>query len=204
MSEKDRMTSGKVYDCLDDELSKAREKVSELCIIYNSLPDGHKDRIGIIKQIFPNMDETSIIRGPVFADYGFNTYIGKNSYANFNLTILDVCKVVIGDNVSIGPNVSLITVVHPLLKDERKSSYRKECKSVDQYGKPITIGNDVWLGCGVIVLPGITIHDNVVVGAGSVVTHDLESGSIYVGNPAKKLREITPEDSILLKKGLLD
>ena len=204
MTEKEKMTSGKVYDCLDDELTKSREKVSALCIKYNSLPEGHKDRDSLIKEIFPNIHKTSIVRGPVYVDYGFNTYIGKHTYANFNLTILDVCPVTIGDNVSIGPNVQLITVVHPFLKEERKSSYNKDCKSVDQYGKPIVIGNDCWIGAGTIVLPGVTIHDDVIVGAGSVVTHDLDSGAIYVGNPAKKLRDITPEDSILKNNKLFE
>ena len=118
--------------------------------------------------------------------------------------ILDVCQVTIGDNVLFGPNISILTALHPLIAEERRFFFDEE-KGYDvdlEYGKPITIGNDCWFGGNVTILPGVTIHDNVVVGAGSVVTHDLESGAIYAGNPAKKIRDITEKDSIYLKKEL--
>ena len=120
------------------------------------------------------------------------------------MVILDVCPVTIGDNCFFGPNVSIVTALHALIASEREFYFNKEKNHTTdrEYGKPITIGNDCWFGSNVTILPGVTIEDNVVVGAGSVVTKNLKSGAIYVGNPAKKLRDITPEDSIYLKKEL--
>ena len=140
----------------------------------------------------------------MYVDYGLFTKIGKNTYFNFNLVILDVCPVTIGDNCFFGPNISILTALHSLIAEEREFYFDKDkgYQTDREYGKPITIGNNCWFGGNVTILPGVTIHDNVVVGAGSVVTKDLESGAIYVGNPARKLRDITKEDSIYLKKEL--
>ena len=204
MNEREKMLQGKIYDCMDKELYERRLLAGELCIKYNNLPEAHPDRMGILKELFPHSDETLLIRGPVYVDYGDNTYFGKNVYANYNFVILDVCPVRIGDNVFFGPNVSLLTALHSLVGEERRFYYNEEKDHTTdrEYGKPITIGNDCWFGGSVTILPGVTIHDNVVVGAGSVVTHDLESGYIYVGNPAKKLRAIKKEDSIFEQKEL--
>ena len=204
MTEKEKMIQGKIYDCMEKELNDRRLLAGELCIKYNSYPESDKSRLTILKEIFPHSDDSLFIRGPVYVDYGDNTYFGKNVYANFNLVILDVCPVRIGDNVFFGPNVSILTALHSLIAEERKFFFDKNKGYVtdNEYGKPITIGNDCWFGGNVTILPGVTIHDNVVVGAGSVVTKDLESGYIYVGNPAKKLRQIKKEDSIFMKKEL--
>lgn len=204
MTEKEKMLAGKIYDCMDDELYNRRLKAGELCIKYNSLPEAHPERASLLKEIFPQADETLFIRGPVYVDYGTFTKFGKNCYANYNLVILDVCPVTIGDNCFFGPNVSIVTALHALIAQEREIYFNKERNHFTdrEYGKPITIGNDCWFGSNVTILPGVTIEDNVVVGAGSVVTKNLKSGAIYVGNPAKKLRDITPEDSIYLKKEL--
>lgn len=204
MNEKEKMLQGKIYDCMDKELYERRLLAGELCIKYNNLPEAHPDRAGILKELFPHSDETLLLRGPVYVDYGDNTYFGKNVYANYNFVILDVCPVRIGDNVFFGPNVSILTALHALIAKEREFYFDEEKRHLTdrEYGKPITIGNDCWFGGSVTILPGVTIHDNVVVGAGSVVTHDLESGYVYVGNPAKKLKAIKKEDSIFLKKEL--
>ena len=204
MTEKEKMLQGKIYDCMDDELYNRRLKAGELCIKYNSLPEAHPDRASLLKEIFPQADPSLFIRGPVYVDYGTFTKFGKNCYANYNLVILDVCPVTIGDNCFFGPNVSIVTALHALIASEREFYFNKEKNHTTdrEYGKPITIGNDCWFGSNVTILPGVTIEDNVVVGAGSVVTKNLKSGAIYVGNPAKKLRDITPEDSIYLKKEL--
>ena len=204
MNEKEKMLQGKIYDCMDKELYERRLLAGELCIKYNNLPEAHPDRMSILKELFPHSDETLLLRGPVYVDYGDNTYFGKNVYANYNFIILDVCPVRIGDNVFFGPNVSILTALHALIGEERQFYFDKEKGHLTdrEYGKPITIGNDCWFGGSVTILPGVTIHDNVVVGAGSVVTHDLESGYVYVGNPAKKLKAIKKEDSIFLKKEL--
>ena len=204
MTEREKMIQGKIYDCMEKELYNRRLLAGELCIKYNNLPESDKSRLKVIKELFPHSDDTLLIRGPVYVDYGDNTYFGKYVYANYNFVVLDVCPIHIGDNVFFGPNVSLLTALHSLIAKEREFGFdEKKGYATDQeYGKPITIGNDCWFGGSVTVLPGVTIQDNVVVGAGSVVTHDLESGYIYVGNPAKKLREIKKEDSIFLKKEL--
>ena len=204
MNEKEKMLAGKIYDCMEEELYNRRIKTSELCIKYNSLPEAHPERKSVLKEIFPQSDETLFVRGPVYVDYGLFTKIGKNCFFNFNIVILDVCPVTIGDNVLFGPNVSIITALHSLLAKEREIYFDQEkgYRTDREYGKPITIGNNCWFGSNVTILPGVTIEDNVVVGAGSVVTHNLKSGAVYVGNPAKKLRDITKEDSIFLKKEL--
>ena len=204
MNEKEKMLAGKIYDCMVKELYDRRVKASELCIKYNNLPEAHPDKQKLLKEIFPNIDDSAFIRGPVYVDYGLFTKIGKNCYFNFNLVILDVCPVTIGDYVHFGPNVSLITALHSLVGEEREQYFDEEkgYETDREYGKPITIGNHVWIGSNVTILPGVTIEDNVVVGAGSVVTHDLKSGAVYVGNPAHKLKDITEEDSIYKKKEL--
>ena len=204
MSEKEKMLQGKIYDSMEEPLYHRRILMSETCIKYNNLPEDHPDRAKLLKEIFPHSDESLFVRGPVFVDYGENTYFGKNVYFNFNLVILDVCPVHIGNNCFFGPNISILTALHSLVASERELYFDEEKGYVTdrEYGAPITIGNDCWFGGNVTILPGVTIHDNVVVGAGSVVTHDLESGCVYAGNPAKKIKEIRKEDSIFLKKEL--
>lgn len=204
MSEKEKMLQGKIYDSMEEPLYHRRLLMSETCIKYNNLPESHPDRAKLLKEIFPHSDESLFVRGPVFVDYGENTYFGKNVYFNFNLVILDVCPVHVGNNCFFGPNISILTALHSLVASERELYFDEEKGYVTdrEYGTPITIGNDCWFGGNVTILPGVTIHDNVVVGAGSVVTHDLESGWVYAGNPAKKIKEIKKEDSIFLKKEL--
>lgn len=204
MSEKEKMLQGKIYDSMEEPLYHRRLLMSETCIKYNNLPESHPDRAKLLKEIFPHSDESLFVRGPVFVDYGENTYFGKNVYFNFNLVILDVCPVHIGNNCFFGPNISILTALHSLVASQRELYFDEEKGYVTdrEYGAPITIGNDCWFGGNVTILPGVTIHDNVVVGAGSVVTHDLESGWVYAGNPAKNIKEIKKEDSIFLKKEL--
>lgn len=204
MSEKEKMLAGKIYDPLEKELFERHVEAHRLCIAYNNLYESQPERKKILEGIFPQSDESLFVRGPVFVDYGTNTKIGKNCFFNFNLVILDVCPVTIGDNVFFGPNISLITALHSLIAEERELYFDEEKGYITdrEYGKPINIGSNCWIGANVTVLPGVNIADNVVVGAGSVVTHDLASGAIYAGNPAKKIRDITKEDSIYLKKEL--
>ena len=204
MTEKEKMLAGKIYDCMDEELFALRIHASELCTKYNSLPESDPKRKALLKEIFPHSDETLFVRGPIYVDYGRFTTFGKNCFINYNMVILDVCPVSIGNSVLFGPNVSIITAVHPLIAEERKVYFdeEKHYQTDKEYAKPIKIGNNCWFGSNVTILPGVTIEDNVVVGAGSVVTHNLKSGAIYVGNPAKKMRDITKEDSIYLKKEL--
>ena len=198
------MLQGKIYDSMEEDLYKRRLEASELCIKYNNLPEAHPERAKLLKKIFPHSDSSLFVRGPVFVDYGENTSFGKNVYFNFNLVILDVCPVKIGNNCFFGPNISILTPLHSLVAKERELYFDKEKGYITdmEYAKPIIIGNDCWFGGNVTILPGVTIHDNVVVGAGSVVTHDLESGAVYAGNPAKKIKNISEKDSIFFKKEL--
>ena len=195
MNEKEKMLQGKIYDSIYPELYNRRLEANKLCIEYNNLPEAHPDKAEILKKIFPNSHETLFVRGPVWVDYGCYTTIGKHCYFNFNLVILDVCPVTIGDNCFFGPNVSILTAMHPYVAKEREIYFdEKHNRTTDrEFGKPISIGNNCWICGNVTILPGVTIHDNVVVGAGSVVVKDLPSGAIYVGNPATKLRDIDPE-----------
>lgn len=204
MNEKEKMKAGKIYDCMDDELYSRRLKANQLCLAYNALPEGHPERAKLLKEIFPHADDSLFVRGPVFVDYGENVTMGKGVFFNFNAVLLDVCSITIGNNVLFGPNISILTPLHSLVGKERRPYFNDEKGYITdrEYGKPIVIGNDCWFGGSVTILPGLTIGNNIVVGAGSVVTHDLQDNSVYAGNPAKKIRDISDKDSIFLKEAL--
>lgn len=154
---------------------------------YNKIfPWRYKKRVKFLRKILSKNSEDFYVEPPFHCDYGFHIEVGKNSYANYNFTVLDVGEVKIGDYVMIGPNVSLYTAGHPIHPQARRSSY--------EYGIGITIGNNVWIGGDTVVLPGVNIGDNVVIGAGSVVTHNIPNNVVAVGNPCKVLRNITDED----------
>lgn len=140
---------------------------------------------GIVKELL-GKSENAFINPPFYCDYGFNIEVGKNFFANYNCTILDVARVKIGDNCQLAPNVAIYTAGHPVHPDSRNSGY--------EYGIGITIGNNVWIGGNTVVCPGVHIGDNVVIGAGSVVTKDIPDWSIAAGNPCKVIRKITEED----------
>lgn len=187
MSEFLKMLNGELYDSRDHELILKRNKAHNLSYEFNSILDV-KDprRKKILDELIPDNNNASI-QGPIYFDYGINTHFGKNCYANFNLLVLDCASVIIGDNVLIGPNVSIYTATHPLLAEER-TNY--------EYAKKVTIGNNVWIGGSVTICPGVNIGDNTVIGAGSVVTHDLPSDVVAAGNPCKVIRKLTEKDSI--------
>lgn len=150
--------------------------------------------------MLPNTAEIPGLQAPIYFDYGCNTTFGKFSGANFNFTCLDVCPVTIGDNVMIGPNVTLATPMHPLLPDERNIRQREDGSVYNlEYAKPIVIENDCWLASNVIVCGGVTIGEGSVIGAGSVVTRDIPPHSLAAGNPCKVIRKITEMDRIELK-----
>ena len=154
---------------------------------YNSLsPEQGEEQAALIKEIIGKCGENIWIETPFHCDYGWNIEVGENFFANYNLTILDVGKVVIGKNAQIAPNVSIYTAGHPVHPDSRNTGY--------EYGIGVTIGDNVWLGGNTVINPGVTIGNNVVIGAGSVVTKDLPDDVIAVGNPCRVLRKITEED----------
>ncbi|MCE5221804.1 MAG: sugar O-acetyltransferase [Clostridium sp.] len=187
MTEKEKMLTGKTYKSFDEELLGERQYAKEMIFEFNSLrPSEIEKRNEIIKKLFSKVSDNFFIEPPFRCDYGYNISIGENFYTNYNCTILDCAKVTIGDNVLFAPNVSLFTAGHPIHFEPRNAGI--------EYAFPITIGDNVWIGGGVIVNPGITIGDNVVIGSGSVVTKDIPSNSIAVGNHCKVIREIIDED----------
>ncbi len=177
-----KMLRGEVYEALHPEFLRRLENTRDLLWEYNSLrPSEEKRREEIIRNLLGSCGEKFHINQPFRCDYGCNVYIGENFFANFNLTILDEGEVRIGDNVFIGPNVSMYTACHPLNPEERNTGV--------EWAEPITIGDNVWIGGSVTILPGVTIGNNAVIGAGSVVSKDIPAGSLAVGNPCRVIRK---------------
>ena len=166
-----------------DGLSYGLEQCSDLCFSFNQTPPSHKEeRSAMIRSLFGSIGEKFVIHSPFRCDFGFNIHVGENFVGNFNLTILDEAEVHIGDNVFIGPNTSICTVIHALDYKSRNIGIMRAA--------PIMIGNNVWIASNVVVLPGVTIGDGAVIGAGSVVTKNIPAHSLAVGNPCKVIREI--------------
>lgn len=204
MTEKEKMISGKLYDPSDKELEALRLQAHRLSKDYNdTYEDEEEKREKILSKLIPNRSDGVYIQGPIQFDYGVFTTLGKNFYANFNLTVLDVCPVTIGDNVLIGPNCSIMTPVHPFRYQDRNIRQREDGSLYDyEYAKPITIKENCWLAANVTVCGGVTINEGCVIGAGSVVTRDIPPNSLAAGNPCKVIRQITEDDAIELKKEL--
>ncbi len=187
MTQKERMLAGLPYRANDPELKQMRAENKLRVAQYNQLTRNQEQEMDqLIKEILGGTGKEILVEPPIHFDYGRNTTVGERFFANYNLTVLDVCPVTIGDNVMIAPNVSLYGAGHPIHPDARNSGY--------EYGAPITIGNNVWIGGSVCVLPGVTIGNNVVIGAGSVVAKDIPDNVIAVGNPCRVIRTITEED----------
>lgn len=187
MNQKERMLAGLPYKAWLDGLKEEREAAQLKVYEYNHLrPDEHERRNTLIRSILGKTGKEIHMEAPFHCDYGSNIEVGEQFYANFNCTILDVGKVIIGNNVMFAPNVSLYTAGHPIHHIPRNAGY--------EYGIAITIGDNVWIGGNVVVTPGVTIGSNVVIGAGSVVTKDIPDNVIAVGNPCRVLRAITEDD----------
>ena len=199
MTEKEKMFAGKLYDPSDEELATLRTKAHNLSQDYNKTYETEEDRRKeILDELIPNRKEGVYLQGPIQFDYGAFTTIGENTYANFNFTVLDCAPVTIGDNVFFGPNVSILTPVHPIRYEER-NQYRKEDGQMTdrEYAKPITIGSNCWIAGNVTICGGVTIGEGSVIGAGSVVTRDIPSGVVAAGVPCRVIRDITDEDRML-------
>ncbi len=187
MNHKDRMLTGLPYKAWLDGLSEERMENKKKIYEYNLLrPEEEEKMDQLIRGILGKTGENVHIEQPFHCDYGKNIEVGKFFYANYNCVILDVGKVTIGDYVMFAPNVSIYTAGHPIHPDSRNSGY--------EYGIPITIGDNVWIGGNVVINPGVTIGNNVVIGAGSIVTKNIPDNVIAVGNPCKVVREITEDD----------
>lgn len=180
----EKMMSGELYDATrNDALLDILNEVQNMCYDYNRLrPTQANERTELIRTILGRTGERFKILSPFLCDYGFNIEIGENFFANTNMVILDEAKVTFGENVFVGPNCSFYTAGHPLDVERRNAGL--------EYSWPIKVGNNVWFGGGVTVVPGVTIGDNVVIGAGSVVTHDIPSGVLAAGNPAKIIKNL--------------
>lgn len=197
MTEKEKMLAGKIYDPSEPELVGLRQKAHRLCLEYNQLPETDKKRDELMRELGVAGGENAYFQGPVQFDYGYFTTVGEGFYANFNFTCVDCCPVTIGDNVFVGPNVSLLTPVHPFRWQDR-NPYKKPDGTVTdkEYARPITIGDNCWIAGNVSVCGGVTIGEGSVIGAGSVVTRDIPPHSLAAGVPCRVIREITEADSL--------
>lgn len=183
MSEREKMLAGEMYDACDPALLADLNHVKVLCQQYNNLlPTELAKRNKMLREILGQADEDTFINQPFYCDYGKHIRVGKRFFANFGLTILDEANVTIGDDCFIGPHVGLYTACHSTIPQERNTRL--------EWAEPITIGNNVWIGGNVTILPGVSIGDNCTIGAGSVVTHNIPANSIVVGNPAKVIKTI--------------
>ncbi len=188
ITEKQKMLAGLIYDANNDsDLIKERRECKERCYDYNQLrPSDREQQKMIIRELFGKTKNEFSITAPFWCDYGYNIEIGENFYANHNLVILDGAKVIFGDNVFIAPDCGFYTAGHPLDVERRNQGL--------EYAYPITVGNNVWFGGGVKVMPGVTIGNNVVIAAGSVVTRDIPDNVLAGGVPCKVIRAITEQD----------
>ncbi|MBO5221777.1 MAG: sugar O-acetyltransferase [Clostridia bacterium] len=188
MTTKEKMQSGELYCCADEEIMKEQMLCLEKLYDYNhTRPSEGEMREKMLKDMFAEMGEGCYIEPPLHANWGGkHCHFGNNVYANFNLTLVDDTHIYVGDSTMLGPNVVLATAGHPILPELREQVY--------QYNIPVRIGRNCWLGAGVIVLPGVTVGDNSVIGAGSVVTKDIPPNVVAVGNPCRVLRPISDRD----------
>ena len=184
MTEKEKMLAGMVYSAVDHQLLKELNEVKEIIHEYNALrPSETARRLEILKDLLGYVaDDEIIVNQPFYCDYGKQICVGKRFFANFNLTVLDEARVTIGDDCFIGPNVNIYTACHSTDPVERNT--RRE------WAEPVTIGDNVWIGGSVTILPGVTIGSNVTIGAGSVVTKDIPDNTVAVGNPCKVIKKI--------------
>lgn len=188
MTEKEKMCAQMLYDAnYDQALMEERDKSKDLCHQYNQLrPSDKAGQREVLKKLLGKTGENFILTAPFWCDYGYNIELGENFYANHNLVILDGAKVTFGDNVFIGPDCGFHTAGHPIDFERRNQGL--------EYAYPITVGDNVWIGAGVQVMPGVSIGSNVVIGGGSVVVKDIPDNCVAVGNPCKVIRAITEED----------
>ncbi len=184
-TEKDKMLAGELYDPLEAQLCRERDRCRDLCLLLNATREDQKEeRQRLLTELFGKATD-AWVQPPFFCDYGTNIVMGTKVFFNFNCVVLDCAQVTIGNNVLFAPSVQIYTATHPIGAVER----RKWLESA----KPITIGSDVWVGGGAIICPGVTIGDRAVIGAGSVVTRDIPPDVIAAGNPARVIRELPPE-----------
>lgn len=177
------MVAGELYDPMSEELVSARQRARTLCQALNATQESHQEeRRRILMDLFGAGGDSVWMQPPFYCDYGSNIDLGERVFFNFNCVVLDVCAVRIGSFTLFGPGVQILTPMHPLDAELRRNQ---------EYGRPVEIGTDVWVGGGALILPGVTIGSRTVIGAGSVVTRDVPEGVVAVGNPCRVIRKIT-------------
>lgn len=182
-SQRERMLAGDLYIADDPELAADSRHAAQLTELFNtSDPSDPQARFAILRELVSSLGEGAEIRPPLRCDYGYQIYIGARSFINYGAVFLDVATITIGEDVQVGPNAQFLTATHPVEAAARRAKWES--------AKPISIGDNVWLGGGVIILPGVSIGENTVVGAGAVVTKDLPANVVAVGNPARVIRPI--------------
>jgi galactoside O-acetyltransferase len=188
MTERDKLHTGEIYFPGDPEIMRQQLIWQDMVMEYNNIPHVQQTRRDeMLRQMFAEVGDSCYIETPFYANMGgHHVHLGKNVYANYGLTLVDDTHIYIGDYTMLGPNVTLATAGHPIHPELRQKGL--------QYNMPVRIGCNCWLGAGVIVMPGVTIGDNTVIGAGSVVTKDIPSGVVAVGNPCRVLREVGEKD----------
>ncbi len=195
MTEEEKIFAGKMFDPRKQELKDIKHKAHIACQKFNAMDEYDPQRSRVIGGILGKTGKVYYFQGPVQFNYGCHTFIGENFFANFNLTVMDDGPIYIGDNVCFGPNVSLMATNHPLIAQERMGLDEQGRTTMAEFAEEIRIGNNVWIACNATVIGGVTIGDNVVIGAGSVVTKDIPAGYLAYGNPARPVRPITEADS---------
>ncbi len=188
MTELEKMAGGQIYDAAGSrELLELRDRCKDLCHRFNQLlPSQHREQEELLRQIFASAGESPVVTAPFWCDYGFHITVGDNFYANHNCVILDTAPVTFGHNVMIGPNCCFAAAAHPLDLRRRRAGL--------EFSRPIVVGDDVWFGANVTVLPGVTIGAGSIIGAGSVVSRDIPAGVIAVGTPCRPVRPIPAEE----------
>ncbi len=183
---REKMIAGELYDALEPELVASRDRARDLCQTLNATREAEQDvRRDLLRQLFGKGGETVWMQPPFFCDYGWNIELGERVFFNFNCIVLDVCPVKIGDYTLFGPGVQILTPMHPLEAELRRKQ---------EFGKPIQIGSDVWVGAGALILPGVRIGSKTVIGAGSVVTRDIPDEVFAAGNPCRVIRPLSTAD----------
>jgi maltose O-acetyltransferase len=182
-TEQDKMLGGEPYDPMDGELVAARTRARDLCQALNATHEAEREaRRNILQRLFGAGGDTVWMQPPFYCDYGANISLGERVFFNFNCVVLDVCPVAIGSFTLFGPAVQILTAMHP---------FNAEARRREEFGKPVEIGSDVWVGGGAIILPGVRIGSQAVIGAGSVVTRDIPAAVFAAGNPCRAIRDIT-------------
>lgn len=187
-TEREKMLAGELYDASDPELARASRRARDLCQDLNATRDAdHETRRRILTDLLGSGGDSVWLQPPFHCDYGSNIHMGERVYFNFNCIILDVCRVSIGDFTMFGPAVQIYTATHPMSAQLRRTK---------EFGKPVTIGSDVWVGGAAVICPGVTIGPRSVIGAGSVVTRNIPEGVFAAGNPCRVIREISMYDGV--------